>query len=411
MGDYMKKINLFVCLVVLSCFVSCGFYHPKKDYSERLSKNEYKSFESLNNPMIFKFDARLKFNPRDISRNRGSFYVIYDWENELIYDYVYSPKDDSISQALMFQCKNKDNNLEYFVFDYFNEEKLRIFSMESNKNAIEESFLDKENNINYFSFDNLNTQIANDYQILVYKTTYDGLIFMYFDINSKSITKTKKIDVKVRNTEVFVDSNGICWYLERFENNDDGKVYEKISSYDFATDIETKDYFVFDCVGDSEYDNYDGWINEDFYHFEYVDSDYVVCKKISYDRSKEKQQDSISYIVINNKDKTTAEFELDNPNDYLKDFVKIQNDYYIITKNEELEIQKINLETIKRESLVKQNLFNYSKIETRDNRIYFIYKTEDNIQKAEIKYFDVLENKFHECETLVLEEYFEKLGV
>ena len=407
----MKKINLFVCLVVLSCFVSCGFYHPKKDYSERLSKNEYKSFESLNNPMIFKFDARLKFNPRDISRNRGSFYVIYDWENELIYDYVYSPKDDSISQALMFQCKNKDNNLEYFVFDYFNEEKLRIFSMESNKNAIEESFLDKENIINYFSFDNLNTQIANDYQILVYKTTYDGLIFMYFDINSKSITKTKKIDVKVRNTEVFVDSNGICWYLERFENNDDGKVYEKISSYDFATDIETKDYFVFDCVGDSEYDNYDGWINEDFYHFEYVDSDYVVCKKISYDRSKEKQQDSISYIVINNKDKTTAEFELDNPNDYLKDFVKIQNDYYIITKNEELEIQKINLETIKRESLVKQNLFNYSKIETRDNRIYFIYKTEDNIQKAEIKYFDVLENKFHECETIVLEEYFEKLGV
>ena len=76
-----------------------------------------------------------------------------------------------------------------------------------------------------------------------------------------------------------------------------------------------------------------------------------------------------------------------------------------------MEIQKINLETIKRESLVKQNLFNYSKIETRDNRIYFIYKTEDNIQKAEIKYFDVLENNFHECETLVLEEYFEKLGV
>ena len=33
-----------------------------------------------------KFDARLKFNPRDISRDRGSYYFIYDWENELIYD-------------------------------------------------------------------------------------------------------------------------------------------------------------------------------------------------------------------------------------------------------------------------------------------------------------------------------------
>ena len=401
----MKKINLFVCLVVLSCFVSCGFYHPKKDYSERLSKNEYKSFESLNNPMIFKFDARLKFNPRDISRNRGSFYIIYDWENELIYDYVYSPKDDSFSQALMFQCKNKDNNLEYFVFDYFNEEKIRVFSMESNKNAIEESFLDKENIINYFSFDNLNTQIANDYQILVYKPN-DGLIFMYFDVNSKSITKTKKIDINVHNINVFVDSNGICWYLERLENNDDGKVYEKISSYDFTTDIETKDYFVFDCVEDSK--------NVDYYHFEYVDSDYIVCKKNSYDRSKEKQQESISYIVINKKDKSTTEFELDNPNDFLNDFVKIQNDYYIITENyssDEFEIQKINLETMSKESLVKQNLFNYSKIEKRDNRIYFIYKINDDIQKAEIKYFDALENNFHECETLALEEYFEKLGV
>lgn len=408
----MKKINLFVVLVILSCLISCSYYKPEKDYSERLSKNEYKSFDSLNNPMIFKFDARLKFNPRDISRDRGSYYFIYDWENELIYDYVYSPKDDSFSQALMFQCKNKDNNLEYFVFDYFNEDKIRVFSMESNKNSVEESFLNNQSMLNFLEFENV-TQSKKDYQILINKAP-DEIKFMYFDINSKSITKTKKIDVNVHNTELFVDSNGICWYLERFENTDDGKLYEKISSYDFATDIETKDYFVFDCVGDSEYDKYDGWINEDFYHFEYVDSDYIVCKKISYDRSKENQQDSISYIVINNKDKTTAEFKLDDYNDYLKDFVKIQNDYYIITKNytsEELEIQKINLETIKRESLVKQNLFNYSKIETRDNRIYFIYKTEDNIQKAEIKYFDVLENKFHECETLALEEYFEKLGV
>ena len=408
----MKKINLFVVLVILSCLISCSYYKPEKDYSERLSKNEYKSFESLNNPMIFKFDARLKFNPRDISRDRGSYYFIYDWENELIYDYVYSPKDDSFSQALMFQCKNKDNNLEYFVFDYFNEEKIRVFSMESNKNSVEESFLNNQSMLNSLEFENV-TQSKKDYQILINKAP-DEIKFIYFDVNSKSITKTKKIDVNVHNTEFFVDSNGICWYLERFENTEDNKVYEKISSYDFATDIETKDYFVFDCVGDSEYDKYDGWINEDYYHFEYVDSDYIVCRKISYDRSKEKQQDSISYIVINNKDKSTAEFELDDYNDYLKDFVKIQNDYYIITKNytsEEFEIQKINLETMSKESLVKQNLFNYSKIETRDNRIYFIYKTEDNIQKAEIKYFDVLENKFHECETLVLEEYFEKLGV
>ena len=120
--------------------------------------------------------------------------------------------------------------------------------MESNKNSVEESFLNNQSMLNFLEFENV-TQSKKDYQILINKSP-DEIKFMYFDINSKSITKTKKIDVKVINTEVFVDSNGICWYLERFENTDDGKVYEKISSYDFATDIETKDYFVFDCVGD-----------------------------------------------------------------------------------------------------------------------------------------------------------------
>jgi hypothetical protein len=47
-------------------------------------------------------------------------------------------------------------------------------------------------------------------------------------------------------------------------------------------------------------------------------------------------------------------------------------------------------------------------MEVRDNKIYFIDKTNSEIE-AEIYYFDVQDNNFYECEKINLEEYFEKL--
>ena len=125
----MKKINLFVVLVILSCLISCSYYKPEKDYSERLSKVEYKSFDSLNNPFIFRFDANLNFNSRAITKTLGSYYFIYDWETDTVFDYVYSPKDDT-SGDLLIQFKNENGNLEYIGdlgFGYFGKENKSIF--------------------------------------------------------------------------------------------------------------------------------------------------------------------------------------------------------------------------------------------------------------------------------------------
>ena len=232
-------------------------------------------------------------------------------------------------------------------------------------------------------------------------------------MNSKSITKTKKLSVKdAYSVDVFVDSNGVCWYLERFENEENRKKFERICSYDFATDTEIKDYLVFDCIGDSNtYDNYKGWIYEDFYDFEYIDSDFIVCNKSRRKRIDDSWKYSDSLVVIDKKDKTQKELVLENSDDCLVDFVKVQNDYYtaLSTLDGYFEIQKINLETLEKESLVKRNSLFYREIEVRDNRIYFIKKTDWNTQKAEIFYYDVLENQFFECEKIIPEEYFEKL--
>ena len=66
------------------------------------------------------------------------------------------------------------------------------------------------------------------------------------------------------------------------------------------------------------------------------------------------------------------------------------------------------MKTLERKSLLKRNSLWYSKMEVRDNKIYFIDKTDSEIE-AEIYYFDVQDNNFYECEKINLEEYFEKL--
>lgn len=90
--------------------------------------------------------------------------------------------------------------------------------------------------------------------------------------------------------------------------------------------------------------------------------------------------------------------------------MKIHDEYYIIlhSSDDKLEIQKVNMKTLERKSLLKRNSLWYSKMEVRDNKIYFIDKTDSEIE-AEIYYFDVQDNNFYECEKINLEEYFEKL--
>ena len=252
----MKKFCYLICVLVLCCFVSCGYYVPEKDYSERLSKVEYKSFDSLNNPFIFRFDAKLNFNSRAITKTMGSYYFIYDWETDTVFDYVYSPKDDT-SGDLLIQFKNENGNLEYIGglgFGYFGKENKSIFSMQNNKNTVEETVLNSKEIFKdevYVNFGNINYQQGKDYKIIFCEGFKKNLL-LYFDVNSKTITKEKTlVEEDTLDVDVFVDSDGICWYLERFENKENRKKFERICSYDFATDTEIKDYLVFDCIGDS----------------------------------------------------------------------------------------------------------------------------------------------------------------
>ena len=90
----MKKIFLVFCLIFSVSFFSCHVYVPEKDYSKILEKQEYKSFNHLNKPFVLKLNTYLDFlaekdNGRVYERRRGAYYVIYDWETESVFDFVY----------------------------------------------------------------------------------------------------------------------------------------------------------------------------------------------------------------------------------------------------------------------------------------------------------------------------------
>lgn len=420
MKTKLKKLLLISSSLFLFCLFSCGYYVPEKDYSQRINKVNYKNFEEINEPFVFRFDADLDFNSKSnqITYSRGSYYCIYDWETESVFDYVYVPTDDG-SQSFLYQCKNKDNNLEYFSIDYFYEEKPRIFNLAENGSSVKETFMSldfpeiKDKNL-YFA----QPKISNnkDYLILYDEHGYKSTNFYFFDVNSRAVTKVKEIKSESSLDEIFVDENGVCWFLDFTEDSKTKKEFVQIGFYDFATDTEDRDFLVFECEDDSAvYDEYEGWICFDRYSLRYVDSDYLVCIKRTYDESEHLNNVvKKSLIVINRENKSQKEIVIENPDDSgVREILKINNCYYVIINDgmEKTNVCRLDLKNATKEKIFEKEYAFYNRTEVRDNRIYFIYKSDYQASEANISYYDILENKYHECEKFVLEEYFENQGL
>ncbi len=110
----MKKIFFAtICAVFFLpvTLASCKWI-PLRDYSPVLSKTTYKNFDSLNEPILISFTMRPKFDLKGqffydrTERDYGSVYVIYDWENDSVYDYFYSKGDGGYLSEFPMHFKN-----------------------------------------------------------------------------------------------------------------------------------------------------------------------------------------------------------------------------------------------------------------------------------------------------------------
>ena len=78
---------------------------------------------------------------------------------------------------------------------------------------------------------------------------------------------------------------------------------------------------------------------------------------------------------------------------------------------EKTSVCRLDLKNATKEKIFEKEYAFYNRTEVRDNRIYFIYKSDYKKPEVNISYYDILENKYHECEKFVLEEYFENQGL
>ena len=189
----MKKLFFGFCLIFSVSFFSCYVYVPEKDYSKILEKQEYKSFKHLNKPFVLKLNTYLDFlaekdNGRVYERRRGAYYVIYDWETESVFDFVYVPSDNSNLNYSLPQRKTNDGSYVYinWFYDYTTSEN-KYYFMNSSGNKIERLNRGIHGGDVINSSDDESNVLA-----LIYKDE-DKIKFTYIDVNTKDVFKEKII--------------------------------------------------------------------------------------------------------------------------------------------------------------------------------------------------------------------------
>ena len=368
----MKKLFFGFCLIFSVSFFSCYVYVPEKDYSKILEKQEYKSFNHLNKPFVLKLNTYLDFlaekdNGRVYKRRRGAYYVIYDWETESVFDFVYVPSDNSNLNYSLPQRKTNDGSYVYVNW-----------------------FYDYESNV-----------LALIY--LIYKDE-DKIKFTYIDVNTKDVFKEKIIKKDGYLSDCWIDATGSIWFVE-IQTKEENKEYAYFGYYNYKTDELKKNCFEFEQnTGKYIKDEFGGtWENNFSYSITYSDEQFLIIEKKEYGKDN-KTLNKYSYLIMNkqnNEDYLYDEIFFENKS--IEKVYEYKNEYYLFSETDDYsnrEIYKLNQEKNGVEFLHENNE-NLYRMHFREEKVFFINVNEDDTR---ITYYDVLNNEFKEMKGFVLDD-------
>lgn len=408
----MKKLFFGFCLIFSVSFFSCYVYVPEKDYSKILEKQEYKSFNHLNKPFVLKLNTYLDFlaekdNGRVYERRRGAYYVIYDWETESVFDFVYVPSDNSNLNYSLPQRKTNDGNLVYIngFYDYTTSEN-KYYFMNSSGNKIErlnrgihldEDFSDYGGEVINSSDDESNVLA------LIFKDE-DKIKFTYIDVNTKDVFKEKIIKKDGYFSDCWIDATGTIWFIE-IKTKEENKEYAYFGYYNYKNDELKKNCFEFEQnTGKYIKDEFGGtWENNFSYSITYSDEQFLIIEKKEYGKDY-KTLNKYSYLIMNKKNNEDYLYdEIYFENKSIEKVYEYKNEYYLFSETDDYsnrEIYKLNQEKNGVEFL-HENTENLYRMNFRDEKVFFINVNEEDTR---IAYYDVLNNEFKEMEGFVLDD-------
>lgn len=386
----MKKY-LAICLALPLLFASCVFVQ-QEDYGKMAAKTTYKSFDTVNEPIIVNIPFQLNFNlygNKNFTESRkylGGVFVIYDWENNKVIDYVTAPGHLIYPREALCGVKKAAGGTKFYAIDNSSH---KFWVMDSSASELKCTSLSDDT----FNLDMGNILLDEGTSIPVSITSnYDKEINKYHHYNGILNTLTDELPTSSKDlTEVFsndrakievVGQPGKYWFLTTNHAPEDHyRDYYDIYIYDNATDEGTlvKTF----KAEDGAYDTYEGFEISDDYSLFYADEDYLYLCKRRCDGFKGNKKYSFSVVTVDiNDNYQTSECTFENVPEECQ-YIRIctydddkvyfiletfqDNSFYLMS----YDISSKTTQTTAPKILSLGSIYNYNVV-PRNNQLYFI---------------------------------------
>lgn len=403
----MKKL-FFIPLVCLFFLTSCVYTPVNNSYKIRY-KGLQKDCSSLNNPVIFSLTASQEFSQggKITKEDFGSVHFIYDWENNEVYDYVFSKNYPAIITGFTFlDYKNSDGTKTYLDSDV-------------SKNIIKLNLKEKKlsseklkDDLSYYKKWATPSIEAGKYALLFSVNLIDKETYLhdckFYIFSENSCKEVLYPNIKeVYDTDPIIETNGnTAWFIEKDSSGEYIDQKNHVKSLDLNTGFISDPFASFDSYS-GEYNENSLWkLEKEFtYSLRFADDNYLILNKNNYTYSEYKNVNSI--VIINRTDKTSKEISLDSDkNLYIYYVTYLKNKYYIFARETygKYYVYTIDPST---DTLTPITDFAIKGVDidsylVRGNSIYFI----DNEKNTSyISKFDVETNTYEDLLTVKVSDY------
>ena len=372
---FKPKFPLILITLLALFLTSCDCMYTEQGFAELLqNKTTISDFSQLNDPFVLQLPAgeiyKHKFNShKDSISKTGKVFVVYDWEKNEVFDWVYCEGEFGIGYTSL--TKIQDNYYYSYVYCtelcYINSKGGKIQKIEVPQN-----------------WDFINFSSSEQYNILKFPG-FDGMYFSFFNDDTKELSEWKYQEGTVSTYRVPSDEDG-NFYLMCKKNDANWNLLKlgcKTETIESLYNFNNSEVYCDVLYADENFCIYDTTIQQ---------QKYLKPELFFYDFAEGK-----SYQI-----KPAENYADSILADYFYSIVKVGERYFAITRatgesdvQELIQIFEIDMDTLTyNRATNKKCIFRYAEdIKVRGNRIYFS-NTLDNFMNIKYIYYDVDEDKF-----------------
>lgn len=419
----MKQIlPLILISAIISVFLASCTWVPEGKATKLREKTTIKTFDDVNDPIVFDLMIPETFTfggkEGNVSNSIyiGSALVVYDWENDKIVDFVYSPELGYCGEQTLSLVKDSNGVCNYYMGSW-GLKRLSVLNAASTKLKTIKVFQDKY--VQSGISDSVYSDCSN--ALIYYRKDYsmsEGTLLGVRVVNPDTKDFGPEMTFYTTNnpeaSNLFVpDGNGNFWIACEVEFKDEHyRKNTKIFRINTAENKAEEPLVTFDNHKNADYDVMDGWSTHDEYEILYADVTSLILLKTTYVGY---IADSSQLLCIDIATETVSEIaKTENAsNNYLSKVVKASDKLYEIeevytpdTREYFTYIFTINLSEKKLEPQlegVKSELKRLDSIRVYGNKVFLINA---NGYYVDMICYDASLNKFGDLKTISVKDLY-----